>query len=204
MDYLADIVLAYAAYLVATVSPGPAIMAIMVTSAGAGRRAGLRLASGILAGSVLWGIAAALGLSIVMSHVAWVLTAFKIVGGCYLLWLALKSLKSALSATPVARPTPPGSGSFARGLALHLTNPKAVLAWAAIITLGLRPDAPPWVAGAILLGCALLGTIVFGTYAVVFSTDRMMRLYRAARRPIEGAVAALFGMAGMKLLMSRA
>lgn len=42
MDYLADIALARAAYLVATVSPGPAIMAIMATSADAGRQAGLR------------------------------------------------------------------------------------------------------------------------------------------------------------------
>lgn len=60
------------------------------------------------------------------------------------------------------------------------------------------------VAGAILVGCALLGVIVFGTYALAFSTDRMMRLYKAARRPIEGMVAALFGMAGMKLLTGRA
>ena len=86
---------------------------------------------------------------------------------------------------------------------MHLTNPKAVLAWIAIMSLGLRPDAPSHVLPAIVAGCAVLGVCVFVGYALVFSTAPMVRAYQKARRWIEGALALFFGYAGIRLLLSR-
>jgi threonine/homoserine/homoserine lactone efflux protein len=45
--------------------------------------------------------------------------------------------------------------------------------------------------------------MIFAGYALVFSTEPMIRLYRRARRGIEGVLAAFFGFAGLRLLMSR-
>lgn len=202
MGYSLHILIAYSAYVAATVSPGPANLAIMATSARAGRRAGLQMAMGVLAGSLVWGNLAAFGLSAVLSQLAWLLTALKIAGGLYLLWLAAKSLRSALRGdTPATIGSAPSYGYLAQGFAIHMTNPKAVFAWIAIIALGLREGAPFWAAGAIVVGCGLLGAIVFGTFALVFSTGRMMRLYAAARRPIDGVVAAFFAAVGIRLLV---
>ena len=86
---------------------------------------------------------------------------------------------------------------------MHLANPKAVLAWIALVTLGLGAE-PSWHdVATILAGCAILSVMIFTGYAVVLSTEPMIRLYRRARRGIEGVLAAFFGFAGLRLLMSR-
>jgi threonine/homoserine/homoserine lactone efflux protein len=87
---------------------------------------------------------------------------------------------------------------------MHLTNPKALLGWIATMTLGLGPGATPATVAVILAGCAILSITIFCGYALVFSTAPMIRMYRHARRWIEGTLALVFGAAGMKLLLSRA
>lgn len=44
------------------------------------------------------------------------------------------------------------------------------------------------------------GLIVFSSYALLFSTSRALAAYTVARRWIDGAMAALFCAAGIKLL----
>jgi amino acid exporter len=90
-----------------------------------------------------------------------------------------------------------------RGLAIQMTNPKAVLAWIAIMSLGLRNDAPLWVVGAIVVGTSTLSLAIHYLYAVAFSTPAMVRIYGRARRAIQATLAVFFGCAGIKLLTSR-
>ena len=84
-----------------------------------------------------------------------------------------------------------------------MTNPKAALAWIAIISLGLKDGAPLWVAAAIVLGTFALSMAVHLLYAIAFSTPIMVRLYSKARRVIQGVLGAFFAVAGLRLLMSR-
>jgi threonine/homoserine/homoserine lactone efflux protein len=85
---------------------------------------------------------------------------------------------------------------------MHIGNPKAIMSWMAIMSLGLREDAPVGTLPAIIGGCALLGVIIFGGYAIVFSTARMIAGYTRLRRWIQGLFCALFALAGLKLLVS--
>ncbi len=203
MEYLPNILVAFAAYAVGTASPGPATLAIIQISASLGRSVGLRFAYGVIVGSLMWGVVAALGLSALMISFAWLFVALKIVGGTYLLWLAFKSCKSALSDdNKIALKVSEGR-FFTQGLALHLTNPKAIFVWSAIIALGLPEGAPSWVGAVILFGCGLIGVLVFSGFALLFSTKRASQTYRKARRKIDGFAAALFAAAGFKLLFSR-
>ena len=55
----------------------------------------------------------------------------------------------------------------------------------------------------IVSGCVLLGILVFGGYAIVFSTASMVALYARLRRWIEGALSAVFAVAGLTLLTLR-
>ncbi len=52
---------------------------------------------GVISGSAVWAVAAALGISAVLVTYSNVLIFIKIAGGTYLLWLAWKSLKIAIS-----------------------------------------------------------------------------------------------------------
>lgn len=210
MDDVQQILLVYAAYLVATASPGPSNMAIMGVAMSRGRLPALVLAAGVISGSMIWAGLAATGISAVLTSYAHALVAIKIAGGLYLIYLAWRSARAALSPNgpAVMAEAPAGQPDFGRlyrrGLFMHLGNPKAVLAWIAIISLGLKPDAAASVLPMIVGGCAMLGVIVFGGYALVFSTPPMVRFYQRARRWIEATLALAFGLAGIRMLMSRA
>ncbi|NVJ97750.1 MAG: LysE family transporter [Alphaproteobacteria bacterium] len=202
MDVLGPLFLAFLAYIIGTASPGPATLTIMMTAAGKGRAAALRLAVGVICGSIVWGVVATIGLSVAMSEIATFLYALKFVGGAYLLWLAWQSISAAMHADAPTGTAVRGS-YFLKGFLLHLTNPKAVLVWGSILTIGITPQSPTWVPPVILLVCSFLGAGVFVLYAVLFSTKKAMAGYIKARRPIQAACGALFGAAGLKLVMSR-
>ncbi|RKT32914.1 threonine/homoserine/homoserine lactone efflux protein [Roseovarius halotolerans] len=201
--------LVLAAWLVAAGSPGPATLAISATSMGSGRAAGLALALGVACGSATWGVAAALGMSAVMLAHAWVFEVVRLAGAVYLIWLALKSLRRVLR--PVTRRgAEPAQGQlFLRGMLLHLTNPKAILAWGAIYALVLPGGAGAqtgagaahvWQWFAMLLG---LSVTIFVGYAMLFSIGRVARGYARAQRAFDAVFAVLFGAAGVKLLTMR-
>jgi len=77
-----------------------------------------------------------------------------------------------------------------------------VLAWTAIMALGLREDAHTGTLSVIIGGCAMIGAVVFGGYAILFSTASMVGLYRGMRRWIESGLCVLFAVAGLKLIVS--
>ena len=90
-----------------------------------------------------------------------------------------------------------------RGFTIQMTNPKAALAWIAIISLGLQKGAPLWVGFAVVVGTAVLSAVIHCLYALTFSTRAMVHRYGRARRWIQAALAGFFAVAGIRLLMSR-
>lgn len=208
LPYLPGIGLAYTVFLVGMASPGPNILAVIGTSMAAGRREGMALALGVALGSFLWAVLSLVGLTAVLTVYAQALTALKIAGGLYLLWLAYKAFRSAASRHDLDARAIAGShrslwGYGFRGLAIQMTNPKAALTWIAIISLGTQDQAPISVGVAIVLGTFFLSTVLHLAYALLFSTQRMVRLYGRARRGIQAGLGVVFGFAGLRLLSAR-
>ena len=48
----------------------------------------------------------------------------------------------------------------------------------------------------------MIGCLLFGGYALVFSMDGARRLYVRGRRAMEACLAVVFGVAGIRLLVS--
>jgi amino acid exporter len=90
-----------------------------------------------------------------------------------------------------------------RGFTIQMTNPKAALAWIAIISLGLQKGALLWVGFAVVVGTAVLSAVIHCLYALTFPTRAMVHRYGRARRWIQAAPAGFFAVAGIRLLMSR-
>lgn len=209
MNTLAQLLPVYFAYILTTASPGPSNMAIMGTAMREGRRPALAFACGTITGSATWACLAASGLSAVLATYADAMTLIRIVGGLYLLFLAWRAARSALRATAVdprnaAAGVPVRYGAlYRRGLLLHLTNPKAILGWISIMSLGLRPDMPGHILPLILGGCIALGITIFTSYALLFSTPFAVAIYARLRRWIEASIALFFGSAALYLLTAR-
>lgn len=198
----------WTAYVLATASPGPSNMAIMGTAMERGRRPAFALVAGIITGSMTWAVLAATGLSAILATYANAMTIIRIVGGLYLLFLAYKSAKSAMTATieraDAASTRAKGYGTLYRnGLFLHLSNPKAIFTWISIMSLGVQPGMPAHTLPIMLGGSVLLSVTIFGGYALLFSSPPMVAIYRSARRWFEGAMAAFFAYAGLRLLLAR-
>jgi threonine efflux protein len=202
-----ELLLVYVAYVIAAGSPGPSTMAIMSTAMTKGRRSAVVLAAGVITMSSAWGLIAATGLSALLTRYAQALIILKIVGGLYLLWLAFKSARLALRsndvAVPITQANPSAGALYRRGVLMHLGNPKSVLSWLAIMTLGVGAHASAGQVAAAYLGCVSLGVVLFGGYALLFSTAPMVRGYAKARRWIEGTLAVMFAGAGLKLIAAR-
>jgi threonine efflux protein len=202
-----DLLLILGAALIAGGSPGPATLAISGTAMTQGRAAGLALASGVTSGSFIWSIAAALGLSALMVSNAWAVEVMRYVGAGYLGWLAIKSAKSAWkggAAKTVEINTHGRLGrAYAKGLALHLTNPKAILFFGSLYAIGIPPGSTPTDLMIVIAAVGLQSAIVFHGYAVLFSTSGAMRAYARMKRGFEAAFAILFGAAALKILTAR-
>ncbi len=207
LQHLPQIFSTYLVYLVAVISPGPATMAIASASIGQGRSRGIAAAAGIFAGSATWATAASLGLAALLTHYAQSLVILRILGGLYMLYLAWRAFRSATTAADPAQWTAGSRQSLKRnfllGYAVHLTNPKAIFGWLAIISLGLPPNASATAVALIVGGCLVTGFSVFMGYALLFSTPRALKVYKSARRAIDGTLGVLFAAAGTKLLLTR-
>lgn len=206
--YLPGILLAYSAFLLGISSPGPNVMAVIGTSMSVSRRSGIFLALGVATGSFTWAMLTALGLSALLATYASAITIIKVVGGLYLLWLAFKAFKSAASSHDLEAKKLDGKtrspvGYAVRGYVIQMTNPKAALSWIAIISLGLQPGSPLWVAAVIVVGTFMLSIVIHVLYAVAFSTPIMVGLYSKARRYIQATLGTVFAFAGFTLLTNR-
>ncbi|MEO0683143.1 MAG: LysE family transporter, partial [Pseudomonadota bacterium] len=150
-----------AAFTAIAASPGPAILSLIAVSMAGGARAGVPWALGLAAGLTAWGIAVAAGLGALVGASPPALFALKVLGGLYLLHLAWRSLRASAQPGAAERPAAqqaPAGRLFRRAAALNLLNPKAAVAWAAVLALA----APSGQAG---LGEAALGQAELGEAA---------------------------------------
>ena len=204
-QYLTDLLLAWLAYFLLTISPGPAVLAIVSGAAAFGRGAAMAIAAGVLLGSLFWGVLAAMGLSTVLAYFPIVTEGLRVAGSLFLFWLASKAVRSAMSSEEVVPPISSKKsatwGFFLKGLLIHLTNPKAIFGWMAIIAIGVSPGSAAYTSLWVISGCFLIGCLVFFGYGLMFSAQRIRSGYQRIRRYVQAVVAAIFGYAGLKLLM---
>lgn len=184
-------------------SPGPATLAISGTAMSAGRAAGVSVASGVVVGSASWGIAAALGMSALMLANAWVFEVIRYAGAAYLLYLAAKSLRSAVRPKPLTMQAQSNESLFLKGFLIHITNPKAILAWGAIYAIALPSGASTGMVWQLFGLLVTTSIIVFIGYGILFSHPAVVRGYVSAKRWFDALFAALFGAASLKILTAR-
>ena len=206
MEVFSSLGIAYATYIVGTVSPGPANLLIMSTALQQGRSAGVASAFGVITGSFTWGLVSAFGLGALLSTWPALLNALSFFGGCYLCFLAWGALRKSLSGAVPELSSQAKTDSktqqkyFLYGLALHLTNPKAMFVWISVIALGLPQGSEGlFIPLLIVAVCCITGVFIFGSYALVFSNEGVVRFYLRGSRVIEAVIAAFFSVAGLSL-----
>ncbi|UCX05746.1 LysE family translocator [Shewanella glacialimarina] len=194
------------ATFIGTASPGPATLAISGMSMNQGRGHGLALATGVLTGSLFWSFSAAFGLAALMYANAWLMETFRNLGACYLLYLSYKSVRSALSVRKAVVDINAISGCklvYIRGLLIHLSNPKALLFFGSLYTLGLPKEVNTIDLIKVIATIGLTSSGIFIGYALLFSIPKIRHVYIKSRRVFESTFAVFFGVAGVKILANK-
>ena len=145
----------YYAFLVAmflmALSPGPANMFFVRVGLAKSYRRVLLGVVGVNLATLVWFIAAAFGLQVVMMAAPLLFRLIAIAGGLYLGWLSLKSLISAFDirneklSFSFSNPTDPNSSiwsTFREGFMVQLLNPKITLFFSAVLPPFVDMDRP--------------------------------------------------------------
>lgn len=161
MDVSTTLSLSLAA-LVFVLSPGPANLAVLVTSARDGFRAGFFLAVGEVIGAVLYLVMALFSLAILSEALAPVMAYVKLGGALYLIYLGYKQFTSVDVQVDEIRPARAQSKQILVGFLINGTNPKLIVFYLSFLPLFVDLNTlTPWVATQIVftVGITLLGGI---------------------------------------------
>lgn len=123
-----------AAVLIA-MAPGPSTVVIMRESMRSGRRGGLAVVLGNESGVLVWGVAAAVGLSALLAASRLAYEGLRVAGAVVLVWFGVRALRQARRAAPrdglpvreveAGGAGLPGWRCFRLGLVTNFANPKA-------------------------------------------------------------------------------
>jgi homoserine/homoserine lactone efflux protein len=196
-----------ATWTLVAISPGPAVMFSMSQAARHGMRGAAAGTAGILFGHVIVFGAVALGLAALLASYSGAVTAIRIVGALYLMYLGAKMLfaKARSANLPVAAAAPPRHGGLMlQGLGVQLTNPKLLLFVLALLPQFISPGYPLPLQLAIMLTV----TVVIDGIALLAYAHLAARGARALKGSravawLERAFGGALIFFGLKLLVAR-
>ena len=178
--------------------PGPDLVFLAPPSRGAGAPAGPRATAGVCAGYVVHSALVALGLAAIIAASPPLFEALRWIGVGYLVYLALRLLRSAMKAGSADRTDGARGAPFWRGFLTAVLNPKGMLIYFAILPQFMHAQASA-AAQAIVLSAlfiALCALVYAGLSLVLGSSAGRRRSYSDRRRRwVEGACGGLIGVA---------
>ncbi len=128
-----------AASLLVLAVPGPTVLLVAGTALARGRRAGLAMVPGVIAGDAVAMTVSLAGLGAVLAASAGLFTALKLVGAAYLVWLGIRMWRAP---APAPREAPAPRAITAHAFVVTALNPKSIAFFVAFVPLFLDADAP--------------------------------------------------------------
>jgi threonine/homoserine/homoserine lactone efflux protein len=183
---------------VLTVTPGLDSALVLRSALTKGRREAVATGAGIIAGLFVWGAAAAVGVSALLTASDIAYDVLRFVGAAYLVWFGVRLLVRAVRGTGVTEAdvvvqTSPWRAAR-QGLATNMLNPKVGVFYVALLPQFIPPDDNPLAVGLLLAGEHGLITVAWFAVLIVLASA----LARWLRRP--ATVRAIDGVTGLALL----
>jgi threonine/homoserine/homoserine lactone efflux protein len=204
--YALALVTLWLVHLMAVMSPGQSFLLVSRTALSAGRGPALAAAVGMGLGVIVWAVGALCGLALVFERAAGLYAAIKLLGGLYLIWLAVMVWRHATD--PVEIGDSAGTDAQAAlGPALRqafftqIANPKVAVFFGSIFVTVLPPDPPLWLAGVILLIVLFNEVAWYVVVALLFSAVRPRAAYLRVKPWTDRVMAGLLGLIGARLVM---
>lgn len=150
--------------------PGPDNLFVLSQSALYGKKSGLFVTLGLCTGLLVHTLVVALGLAVVIQNASGALTAIKLAGAAYLLYLAwLAFTAKTISGSNEAAIQVSSAAMYRRGIIMNISNPKVSIFFLAFLPQFASTDYGPLTAQMIFLG----GVFILVTFAI-FSLFALM------------------------------
>ena len=207
-----DLTLFIVSGLLLNIMPGPDSLLIMARSASQGWRAGSAAALGIGAGTMVHVLAAAIGLSALLSTSATAFSVVKWVGAAYIVYVGIGLLRAKPAAASLKTETAPALAPlpyrtiFFQGFLTNVLNPKVAIFFLAFVPQFISPDAPSKALAFIVLGCIFnLNGMVWCHTLAVFTAFASARLQLKPRLSawLGRVTGGLFIALGFKLALAK-
>jgi threonine/homoserine/homoserine lactone efflux protein len=194
--------------LALTLTPGLDTALVLRAALTRNRRDAVATAAGIVAGLFVWGAAAAVGVSALLTASQVAYDVLRYAGAAYLVWFGLRLLVRAVRGTPGVEPTGAADSSPWRaarqGFATNLLNPKVGVFYVALLPQFLPADSKPLAAGLLLAGVHAVISVVWFAVLIVLASALGRRLRRPGTvRAIDGVTGTTLIGFGVKLAVSR-
>ncbi|MBT8115647.1 MAG: LysE family translocator [Arenicella sp.] len=190
--------------LVGAMSPGPSFLVVARNSLSRSRAHGVATAVGTGLGVAIFAVLASFGVTALIERVPDAYLLFKIFGGVYLLYIALRIFLAAkqplLAEGESSAKKLSLYSSFFTGLVTQASNPKTALVIAGIFA-AFVPASPP--ANTVWLVAAIAFTIDFSWYALVallLSGGRSRGAYQRWKTVFDSTAAIFLAAVGIRLL----
>jgi threonine/homoserine/homoserine lactone efflux protein len=200
-----SVVLAFAVLAgLVTMVPGLDTALVLRAAVSSGRSAAFATVAGVSIGLLVWGAAAALGVSALMLSSAWAFEVLRLAGAGYMVILGIVMIGRSLGRAQGQPLADPGGGvkvplweAFRRGLLTNLLNPKIGAFYVAVLPQFLPADVPPLVGGLLLASIHVLEGLAWFTLLILAAGFLAPWLQRPAVRAwvdrITGGVLIGFG-----------
>ena len=151
--------------------------------------------------AAVWTFMALLGLEAVFQLVPWAYALARVVGACYLLYIAWGMWRGARNKL---KPTvKPARQAFRQGILINMTNPKSVLFAAAVLIVIFPADMTLAGKGLVVLNHLAIEVLFYAALAVGMSTNVVSNGYLRAKLYIDRAASIVLGTLGLRLLAGR-
>jgi threonine/homoserine/homoserine lactone efflux protein len=194
--------------LALTLTPGLDTALVLRSALTRGRGDAAATAVGIVAGLFVWGAAAAVGVSALLTVSQLAYDVLRYAGAAYLVWFGVRLLVRAARGTVAAEPDRVFRGSAWRaarqGLSTNLLNPKVGVFYVALLPQFLPPHDNPLAVGLLLAGVHGAMTLAWFAVLITLASALGRRLRRPATvRAIDGVTGTTLVGFGIKLAVSR-
>jgi threonine/homoserine/homoserine lactone efflux protein len=191
-----------------TITPGLDTALVLRSAVTMGRGPAFATALGINTGALIWGAAAAVGVSALLTASVVAYTVLRVAGAAYMLYLGVRMIRAAVkgggvSAEIAGTAAPTWWSTYGRGLLTNLLNPKIGAFYIAVLPQFIPPGTNPFGVGLLLAlvhdleGLLWFALIIFGAQAA-----RGFLARRSVRRTVDAGTGAVLIGFGLRLGLS--
>ncbi len=193
------------------VTPGPDTALVIKNALGSGWRASSMTAGGIALGSLVWGVAAVLGLAVLLEKSVTAFTIFKLAGAAYLLYLGIRTIAgtlrqrqkdAAIQPRETFRPVA-DAVALRQGLFNNLLNPKAGAIFATALPQFVSSSDSPLRLVLMMAAYETILLVWLSLYGYVVSRARQSRMGRRSRLALERLMGGVLIALGVRLAFER-